>query len=111
MCEGYRYSVRLPLQCEAAASWGAVTRMVFWKKKSTPEDAPSAGARAGSLNKVPAHGAAQYADAALDTAVGMLRALGRYAFDLTGVDAETFRRRCEAWAEHLAIGAPHPERS
>ena len=38
----------------------------------------------------------------------MLRALGRYAFDITGVDALTFRQRCEAWAEHLAIGAPHP---
>ena len=38
----------------------------------------------------------------------MLRALGRYAFDIAAVDALTFRQRCEAWAEHLAIGAPHP---
>jgi hypothetical protein len=41
--------------------------------------------------------------------VGIVRALGRHAFDVTGVDALAFRRRCEAWAEHLAIGAPHPE--
>ena len=38
-----------------------------------------------------------------------MRALGRHAFDITGVDATAFRRRCEAWAEHLAVGAPHPE--
>ena len=59
---------------------------------------------------MPATGVAQYADAALDTVVGMLRALGRYAFDISGVDTAVFRRQSEAWAEHLAIGAPHPTR-
>jgi hypothetical protein len=29
--------------------------------------------------------------------------LGRYAFDLTGIDALAFRRHSEAWAEHLAV--------
>jgi diguanylate cyclase (GGDEF)-like protein len=54
-------------------------------------------------------GAALYADAALDTAVAMLRGIGRFAFDITGADTLSFRRRCEAWAEHLAVGAPHPD--
>ena len=82
---------------------------MFWKKKVSqdddrePSDQPDTGA------EVPSSGASHYADLALDTAVGMLRALGRYAFDITGIDAQTFRRRCEAWAEHLAVGAPHPE--
>jgi diguanylate cyclase (GGDEF)-like protein len=53
---------------------------------------------------------APYAEAALDTVVAMLRTLGRYAFDLTGMDALAFRHQSEAWAEHLAVGAPHPER-
>jgi diguanylate cyclase (GGDEF)-like protein len=39
----------------------------------------------------------------------MLRTLGRYAFDVGGVDSLVFRRQSEAWAEHLAVGAPRPE--
>ena len=81
-------------------------RTVVWKKKPASENEPAAGSTTGLAPA--ASGAAPYADAALDTVVGMLRALGRYAFDITGVDALAFRRRCEAWAEHLAIGAPHP---
>jgi diguanylate cyclase (GGDEF)-like protein len=48
-------------------------------------------------------------DDAVDTAVDFLRSLGRYAFEITGVDVATFGRQCEAWAKHLATGAPHPE--
>ena len=85
---------------------------MFWKKKATPGDDPDAGSESGSARDVDtAHdrAAAQYADAALDTVGGILRALGRYAFDITGVDAQAFRRQCESWAEHLAIGGPHPD--
>jgi diguanylate cyclase len=82
---------------------------VFWKKKPASENEPAAGESTGLAPAAPGPGVAPYADAALDTVVGMLRALGRYAFDITGVDAAAFRRRCEAWAEHLAIGAPHPD--
>jgi diguanylate cyclase (GGDEF)-like protein len=82
---------------------------VFWKKKAIPEEGSVAGAESDLDPDGPATGMAQYADAALDTVVGMLRALGRYAFDITGVDAQTFRRQCEAWAEHLAVGGDHPE--
>lgn len=82
---------------------------MFWKKKPASENDTAAGETTGLATAASGSGAAPYADAALDTVVGMLRALGRYAFDITGVDATAFRRRCEAWAEHLAIGAPHPD--
>jgi hypothetical protein len=82
---------------------------VFWKMKSASEDEPAVGGRTGAAAATSAAGTSEHADAALDTVVGMLRVLGRYAFDLTGVDASTFRRHCEAWAEHLAIGGPRPE--
>ena len=52
---------------------------------------------------------AAQADAALDTVVGFLRSFGQYAFEIADVDAATFRRTCEAWAEHLSIGAAHPD--
>jgi diguanylate cyclase (GGDEF)-like protein len=81
---------------------------MFWKRKPASEAEPAASGTDGLAADAPVSGAAPFADAALDTVVGMLRAIGRYAFDLTGVDALTFRQRCEAWAEHLAIGAPHP---
>jgi diguanylate cyclase (GGDEF)-like protein len=81
---------------------------VFWKRKPASENERAAGSESGLTAASPASSAVPFADAALDTVVGMLRALGRYAFDITGVDAQTFRQRCEAWAEHLAIGAPHP---
>jgi diguanylate cyclase len=84
---------------------------VFWKKKATPGDGHDAGSESASeygVGESRDGGAAQYADAALDTVVGILRALGRYAFDITGVDAQVFRRQCESWAEHLAVGGPHP---
>jgi diguanylate cyclase (GGDEF)-like protein len=45
----------------------------------------------------------------LDTTVHFLRAFGQHAFEISGVDVATFARQCEAWAKHLAIGAPHPD--
>jgi diguanylate cyclase (GGDEF)-like protein len=48
-------------------------------------------------------------EGALDTAVAFLRAFGRHAFELAGTDTASFRRRCEAWAEHLSIGGAHPD--
>lgn len=84
---------------------------VFWKKKQQSDgDAPTAPQVAVESESA-LTGAAQYAEASLDTVVGIMRALGRYAFDITGVDAVAFRRVCEAWAEHLAVGAPHPDGS
>ncbi|MCC7369730.1 MAG: GGDEF domain-containing protein [Chloroflexi bacterium] len=85
---------------------------MFWKKKAAHDDEPDSDVRLGPVGgpgaSAPPSSPAEYADAALDTVVSMLRALGRYAFDITGVDAFAFRRQCETWAEHLAIGGPHP---
>ena len=94
-----------------AAASGGDGAQVFWKKRAAAEDEPLAGTRSGSEAESSATGVSPHADAALDTVVAILRTLGRYAFDMTGVDALAFRRHSEAWAEHLAIGAPHPDRS
>ena len=79
---------------------------MFWKKKPTdaPEP-PSEMALSASGEKA----LDPLAEAALDTVVGMLRTFGRHAFEIAGGDLASFRQRCEAWAEHLAIGAPHPD--
>jgi diguanylate cyclase len=82
---------------------------VFWKKKQQIDGEASASAPTSTERDPSSTGAVQYAEASLDTVVGIMRALGRYAFDITGMDAAVFRRVCEAWSEHLAIGAPHPD--
>jgi diguanylate cyclase (GGDEF)-like protein len=82
---------------------------VFWKKKSSAEEGPLAGAGDVPERQESGGGVSGYADAALDTIVAVIRTLGRYAFDVGGVDALVFRRQTEAWAEHLAVGAPHPD--
>jgi diguanylate cyclase (GGDEF)-like protein len=50
------------------------------------------------------------AEAALDTVAALLRTFGRYAFDVDTIDAATVRRLCEAWAAHVLVGAPAPNR-
>lgn len=80
---------------------------MFWKKRATPashEHLPPAE-RTGLASI----GAAAHADDALDTVVSIFRSLGRFAFDLSNVEVAVFRRQCDAWAEHLAVGAPHPD--
>ncbi len=79
---------------------------MFWKKKATDDEGPSPSEEPGASGGLTLD---PLTEAALDTVVGILRAFGRHAFEVAGVDLATFRQRCEAWAEHLAIGAPHPE--
>ena len=45
---------------------------------------------------------------ALDAIAAMLRALGRYAFDLPEGDAHSIGQLCERWATHLLLLAPRP---
>lgn len=47
-------------------------------------------------------------DDALDTAGALLRILGKYSFDLDGIDASTINERCEQWARHILIATPYP---
>lgn len=44
----------------------------------------------------------------LDAMAAMLRALGRYAFDLPDADAHTIGQLCERWATHLLLLSPCP---
>jgi diguanylate cyclase len=102
---------------------------VFWKKKPAANNQPSSssaalsagGATSGLATATlvqPTRTIARasgvdlrdlHDDSALDSAVAFLRTFGRYAFEITGTDAATFSRHCEAWAEHLSIGAIHPD--
>jgi diguanylate cyclase len=85
---------------------------MLWLKKSKREDsAPNGGVEQGT-----AKGRDEARDASdlrslesgCDAAIDFLRSFGRYAFEITGVEVATFSRQCDAWASHLAIGAPHP---
>jgi diguanylate cyclase len=47
-------------------------------------------------------------DRALDTVAALLRAAGRFAFDLEGLDRAGVAQACEEWALHILVGAPRP---
>jgi diguanylate cyclase (GGDEF)-like protein len=79
---------------------------MFWRRKSTDDEEPASREEPGASGEIARD---PQAEAALDTVVGILRAFGRHAFEVAGMDLATFRQRCEAWAEHLAIGGPHPD--
>ncbi|MBX5493443.1 MAG: GGDEF domain-containing protein [Chloroflexi bacterium] len=49
-------------------------------------------------------------EAALDTVAALLRAFGRYAFDIDAIDAATVHQLSEAWAAHLLVGTSAPNR-
>lgn len=49
-------------------------------------------------------------DRALDTAAALLRILGDNAFDTEEMKAREVRISAEAWARHLLLASPHPER-
>jgi diguanylate cyclase len=91
-------------------------RVVFWRKKAlddlwSDDDVRPEGDivddRPADIESLP--GLDPVGEAALDTVVAILRAFGRHAFEIAGTDMATFRRLCEAWGKHLAVGAPHPE--
>jgi diguanylate cyclase len=47
-------------------------------------------------------------DPLIDTLGSILRALGRYSFDLAQVEARSVQESFEQWARHATIGAPVP---
>ncbi len=51
------------------------------------------------------------ADRALDFMAEMLRVLGEHAFDVGTRSAEEIEEHFEAWARHLLIGVPSPDRA
>src|SRR5262249_21378044 len=48
-------------------------------------------------------------DALIDAIGSVLRAMGRFAFDTDGAFAHEAREAFEKWAQHITIGARHPE--
>lgn len=92
------------------ASVAMVGRDMLWLKRSKREsEAVLAPGEPRATGRVAAAADGNSLDEAVDTTVDFLRSLGRHAFEIAGVDVTTFSRQCEAWAKHLAIGAPHPE--
>ena len=47
-------------------------------------------------------------EAAFDTVAALLRAYGAHAFDTETMPADQLAARCEAWAQHLLVGAAEP---
>jgi diguanylate cyclase (GGDEF)-like protein len=81
---------------------------MLWLKKSKREDSTPDGGTVRSTRDADASSDVRSLEAGADTAVAFLRAFGRHAFEVAGADVAAFSRQCEAWASHLAIGAPHP---
>jgi len=85
---------------------------MLWLKRSKRSDSTSDGGAGGDAapSRFDGHAASDSAslEAGTDTAIDFLRSFGRYAFEISGSDVSTFSRQCDAWASHLAIGAPHP---
>lgn len=73
---------------------------MFWGKKDEkkkPDEAQSAVPIPATCN-----------DSGLDAAAGLLRILGKYAFDIEQYDAKKINDLCEQWARHVLIAAPYP---
>ena len=73
---------------------------MLWLKKRKGEDSALSGdtlsGTTSAAQEPRASGNGGSLDAAADTAVDFLRSFGRYAFEISGMDATTFGRQCEA---------------
>jgi diguanylate cyclase len=94
---------------------------MLWRRSSKPSLAvaadltaddsarpPSGASRVVSAHPVPIDADVEL-ERALDTMAGMLRALGRHAFDLPETEAKTTGEVCERWATHLLLRSPAPD--
>jgi diguanylate cyclase (GGDEF)-like protein len=77
-----------------------------WFKRETASPPASPGAPGPQPEKAPAEDLVLAR--VLDTLVALIREYGRSAFDLEKLGADALRGACEAWAQHLLIGAPRP---
>ncbi|MFN8524220.1 MAG: GGDEF domain-containing protein [Chloroflexota bacterium] len=75
-----------------------------WKNNSAEAEKPAPPA----APEPPRETLSRDADAPMDTVGSILRALGKNAFDLDSVDANTTRRLFEAWAQHVLLAGPRP---
>jgi diguanylate cyclase (GGDEF)-like protein len=77
--------------------------MAFWKSKSI------AGEKSNRRENLPGEAAADLILArVMDCAAEIIREYGRTAIDIENTTAETVRRWCENWAEHLLVGSSRP---
>lgn len=81
---------------------------LFRKRSSQPSESvqpdPPAVLLEANRATVPGDPLLSPTDALLDTIVSVVRALGRFAFDLDSEPAEQFRKRCQRWIDHLTLG-------
>jgi diguanylate cyclase (GGDEF)-like protein len=83
---------------------------MIWKRNSKPSPAVQESTPPRETVSVsPPVDLERELDSALDTIGGMLRAIGRYAFDLPESEAKTTLEACERWATHLILRTPAPD--
>ena len=83
---------------------------MIWKRNSKPSPAvPEESTPPHEAVSVPPLDPERELDSALDTVGGILRALGRFAFDLPESEAKTTAELCERWATHLILRTPAPD--
>jgi diguanylate cyclase (GGDEF)-like protein len=84
---------------------------MIWKRNSKPSPAVSAESAPpqATTSLTPPVDPERELDGALDTIGGILRALGRYAFDIPESEAKTTAETCERWATHLLLRMPPPD--
>jgi diguanylate cyclase (GGDEF)-like protein len=84
---------------------------MIWKRNSKPSPAiqPESTPPRETVSLAPTIDTERELDSALDTIGGMLRSIGRYAFDLPESEAKTTLETCERWATHLILRMPAPD--
>ncbi|HMI87078.1 MAG TPA: GGDEF domain-containing protein [Polyangiaceae bacterium] len=84
---------------------------MIWKRNSKPSPAapPESTPPREAVSLSPPIDPERELDSALDTIGGILRAIGRYAFDLPESEAKATTETCERWATHLILRTPAPD--
>ena len=83
---------------------------MIWKRNSKPSPAVQESTPPReTVSLSPPLDPERELDSALDTVGGILRAIGRYAFDLPESEAKTTLETCERWATHLILRMPAPD--
>jgi diguanylate cyclase len=84
---------------------------MLWKRNSKPSPAvaPESTPPRESTSLSPPIDPERELDSALDTIGGMVRAIGRYAFDIPESEAKTTAETCERWATHLILRTAAPD--
>ncbi len=84
---------------------------MLWKRNSKPSPAaaPESTPPRETVSVTPPLDPERELDSALDAVGGILRAIGRFAFDIPETEAKTTNETCERWATHLILRTPAPD--